>query len=106
MLQENRTCILVGAGLGLSASLARLFKTEEMTIVLAAHNIEKLADLSKEIDCELIQCDASNVEQVRNLFAKADEIFSKPSIVIYNPFAKLRGDITSLDPVKSSLDLE
>ena len=106
MLPENGTCIIVGAGSGLSASLARLFKTEEMTVVLAARNIEKLADLSKEIDCELIQCDASNVEQVRNLFAKTDDICSKPSIVIYNPSARLRGDITSLDPYKTKVAIE
>ena len=106
VLPENGTCIIVGAGSGLSASLARLFKTEAMTVVLAARNIEKLADLSKEIDCELIQCDASNVEQVRNLFAKTDEICSKPSIVIYNPSARLRGDITSLDPYKTKIAIE
>ena len=54
MLPASETCIIVGAGSGLSASLAKLFRAEDMTVVLAARNIEKLAELSKEIDCELI----------------------------------------------------
>ena len=106
MLPASETCIIVGAGSGLSASLARLFRTEEMTVVLAARNIEKLAELSKEIDCELVQCDSSNVEQVSYLFSKTDEIMSRPSIVIYNPSARIRGDITSLDPHETKAALE
>lgn len=106
MLPRSETCIIVGAGSGLSASLARLFRAEKMAVVLAARDVEKLSDLSKEIDCELVQCDASNVEQVKNLFSKTDEIVSKPSIVIYNPSAKIRGDITSLDPYQTKVALE
>ena len=106
MLPENETCIIVGAGSGLSASLARLFRAEKMAVALAARNIEKLADLSKEIDCELVQCDSSNVEQVKNLFTKTDELVGKPSIVIYNPSARIRGDITSLDPHQTKAALE
>ena len=106
MLPARETCIIVGAGSGLSASLARLFRAEEMTVVLAARNIEKLAGLSEEIDCKLVQCDSSNVEQVNNLFSKTDEIVSNPSIVVYNPSARIRGDITSLDPYETKVALE
>ena len=106
MLPANETCIIVGAGSGLSASLARLFRNEKMAVVLAARNIDKLVDLSKDIDCELVQCDASNVEQVRTLFSTTDEIVSKPSIVIYNPSARIRGDITRLDPYDTKIALE
>ena len=74
--------------------------------MLAARNIEKRAELSREIDCELVQCDSSNVEQVSDLFSKTDEIVSKPSIVIYNPSARIRGDITSLDPYETKAALE
>ena len=106
MPSANKTCIIVGAGSGLSASLARLFTAEKMKVVLAARNIEKLAGLSEEIDCELVQCDSSNVEQVKNLFSQTDKILSTPSIVIYNPSARIRGDITSLDPHQTKAALE
>ena len=106
MLPASETCIIVGAGSGLSASLAKLFRAEDMTVVLAARNIEKLAELSEEIDCELVQCDSSDVEQVSDLFSKTDEIVSKPSIVIYNPSARIKGDITSLDPYETKAAIE
>lgn len=106
MPSENETCIIVGAGSGLSAAIARLFRAEKMKVVLAARNIEKLTELSEEIDCELVQCDASNVEQVKNLFSQTDKILNTPSIVIYNPSARIRGDITSLDPHQTKAALE
>ena len=106
MLPENETCIIVGAGSGLSASLARLFKTERMAVVLAARNIEKLADLSKEIGCELIQCDASNVEQVRNLSPKRMKFVASPqsSFTIHLP--DLEATLQALIHTKLRLQLK
>ena len=49
----NESVLIVGAGLGLSASLARLCASKNMNIVLAARNIDKLRDLKKEILNEL-----------------------------------------------------
>ena len=42
-------CIIVGAGMGLSASLASLFRKENMNVVLAALNVNKLGDLKREL---------------------------------------------------------
>lgn len=39
------TALIVGAGSGLSASLARLFAAEGMTVALAARRTEKLSQL-------------------------------------------------------------
>ena len=41
----NESVIIVGAGSGLSASLARLCASKNMNVVLAARNIDKLQDL-------------------------------------------------------------
>ena len=106
MVQDKETCIIVGAGSGLSASLARLFSAENMSVVLAARDIQKLTGLKEEINCDLVQCDVSNINQVESLFAQTDQILGKPSVVVYNPSARIRGDITSLDPVKTKLALE
>jgi short-subunit dehydrogenase len=51
MAQDKETCIIVGAGSGLSASLARLFSAENMSVVLAARDIQKLKGLREEINC-------------------------------------------------------
>jgi NADP-dependent 3-hydroxy acid dehydrogenase YdfG len=106
MVQDKETCIIVGAGSGLSASLARLFSAENMSVVLAARDIQKLKGLREEINCDLVQCDVTNIDQVENLFAQTDQILGKPSVVVYNPSARIRGDITSLDPAKTKLALE
>ena len=42
------TALIVGAGAGLSASLARLFSREGIRVALAARNIDKITDLCKE----------------------------------------------------------
>jgi len=44
-----RTALIVGAGRGLSASLARLFAGEGLRVALAARDTEKLAPLCAEI---------------------------------------------------------
>ena len=106
MVQDKETCIIVGAGSGLSASLARLFSAENMSVVLAARDIQKLKGLREEINCDLVQCDVTNINQVESLFAQTDQILGKPSVVVYNPSARIRGDITSLDPAKTKLALE
>ena len=106
MTQDKETCIIVGAGSGLSASLARLFSAENMSIVLAARDIQKLEGLQEEIDCDLVQCDVTKIDQVKNLFGRTDQISRNPSVVVYNPSARIRGDITSLDPVQTKLAIE
>ena len=87
MAQDKETCIIVGAGSGLSASLARLFSAENMSVVLAARDIQKLKGLREEINCDLVQCDVTNIDQVESLFAQTDQILGKPSVVVYNPSA-------------------
>ncbi len=106
MRRKTETCIIVGAGNGLSASLARLFRINDIDVVLAARNIKKLKGFSEQIGCDLVQCDSSDADQVKRLFAQTDEIFGSPSIVVYNPSERIRGDITSLDPQQTKLALE
>ena len=107
MEREIENCIIVGAGMGLSASLASLFRKENMNVVLAARNVNKLGDLKRELGCHLIQCDASDPTQVQQLFAATDKLIGHPNMVVYNPSARVRGEITSLDPLetKQALDI-
>jgi len=88
--------LIVGAGSGLSASLARLFAKEGMRVALAARNTAKLAALAKETGASAIECDASAPAQVEALFAKA----GAPDLVIYNAGYRTRGPLVSLDPVE------
>jgi NAD(P)-dependent dehydrogenase (short-subunit alcohol dehydrogenase family) len=88
------TALIVGAGSGLSASLARLFAKEGMRVTLAARNTGKLAPLVKETGAVAIACDASLSSQVDALFEKVPA----PDLVVYNAGYRTRGPLVSLDP--------
>ena len=98
----NESVLIVGAGSGLSASLARLCYSKGMKVVLASRNIEKLKDLKNEIKGEAFLCDSSNTESVSNLFKKVDELIGTPNLVIYNASSRpQRAGIVDLDPMET-----
>ena len=68
-MAEN--ALIVGAGSGLSAALARLFAKEGMKVALAARNTDKLGALAKETGARVFTCDASKRDEVEALFAAA-----------------------------------
>ena len=94
-----RHILIVGAGSGLSASVARRFHAEGLAVSLAARNTDKLADLVRVVSAEVYPCDASDAEQVDTLFASLDKAAAgAPDVVVYNPSARVRGSITELNP--------
>jgi len=94
----NESVLIIGVGSGLSASLARLCASKNMTVILAARNIDKLKELKEETNATTFKCDASNIESVSSLFKETDKKIGTPNLVIYNPSVRLRGNITELDP--------
>ena len=94
----NEKVLIVGAGTGLSASIARLCSSEGMEVALAARNIDKLVSLKKEINAKTFKCDASDINEVSSLFRELDQSFGIPNLVIHNPSSRIRGAIGDLDP--------
>lgn len=94
--------LVVGAGAGLSASLARLLAAEGYAVALAARNVEKLAPLAGETGATLHGCDASNPAAVAALFAA----IPAPEVAIYNASYRVRGPVVSLDPAEVRRALE
>ena len=94
----NEKVLIVGAGTGLSASIARLCSSEGMEVALAARNIDKLVSLKNEINAKTFKCDASDINEVSSLFRELDQSFGIPNLVIYNPSSRIRGAIGDLDP--------
>lgn len=86
--------LIVGVGDGLSASLARRLHREGFHLVLAARNIEKIADLAHETGAQLAICDASKPENVDDLFAALP---GPLRVAICNPSARQRGALVDLD---------
>ncbi len=99
------TAVIIGAGEGLSASLARKLHSRGHTLILAARNVEKLSPLQKETNATIIACDAANEKDMEQVFLEADKLGDPLDIAIYNPSARVRGPITELDPeaVKSAV---
>jgi len=90
--------LIVGAGQGLSASLARLFSREGMRVALASRNPDTLAALCAETGARAFSCDVVNAAQVRQLFSDVDKTLGEPDVVVYNPSARARGPVAELDP--------
>src|ERR671918_2820093 len=97
-MAQEEIALIVGAGPGLSASLARLFKKEGMKIALAARDAKKLDGLVKEFDGRAYACDASRPKDVENLFDSVCKDFGQLNLVVYNASGRVRGPITELDP--------
>ena len=94
----KKTALIVGAGSGLSASLARSLTKAGYRCVLAARNTDKLDALCRETGATAAKCDVAKPEDVERLFASLAA--DAPSVVIYNPSGRVRGPLIELDPVK------
>jgi NAD(P)-dependent dehydrogenase (short-subunit alcohol dehydrogenase family) len=93
MSNANPLALIVGAGSGLSASLARKCAADGMRVALAARDISKLSTLGKETGAALHACDAADARQVEALFNATDA----PDLVVYNPSYRIRGPFLGLD---------
>jgi NAD(P)-dependent dehydrogenase (short-subunit alcohol dehydrogenase family) len=93
-----RTALIVGAGSGLSASLARLLAKNGMKVALAARTIEKLHPLASETGAQLFACDAGQEAAVEQLFAAVEAKLGAPDVVVYNASFRTRGPFTDLVP--------
>jgi NAD(P)-dependent dehydrogenase (short-subunit alcohol dehydrogenase family) len=92
--------LIVGAGSGLSASLARLFAAEGFTIALAARRVDKLKPLIDEIDATPFAADAASPDDVNQLFEQVEQQLGTPTVVIYNPSFRISGPLIDLEPVE------
>lgn len=90
--------LIVGAGQGLSASLARRLAEAGMAVALAARNVGKLEALCAETGARPFACDAADAASVAALFRSVEAAIGAPDVVIYNASGRLRGAIETLDP--------
>jgi NAD(P)-dependent dehydrogenase (short-subunit alcohol dehydrogenase family) len=93
-----KTALIVGAGEGLSASLARLFARQGIRIALAARRIEKLGALCTETGAHAFACNATEPDEVERLFGVVEREIASPDLVVYNASARARGAFVDLVP--------
>lgn len=98
-MAKGQFALVVGAGRGLSASLARLFAREGMRVALAARDTGKLAGLCAETGAAAYSCDASDPAAVAAMFQGLDGDLGTPDLVVYNASNRGgRGPLVELDP--------
>ncbi len=102
-----RTALIVGAGAGISASLARGLAAAGVRVGVAARDTGKLAALAEETGAERFAVDASDPDAVGKLFGEADARLGEPEIVVFNASARARGPLAELDPeaVRKALEV-
>ena len=93
MSNPNPLALIVGAGSGLSASLARKCAAAGMRVALAARQVGKLDALVAETKARAFACDATDAAEVEELFGAIDA----PDLVVYNPSYRVRGPFLQLD---------
>ncbi len=90
-----RHALVVGAGPGLGAALARRFAAEGLRVSLAARNPQRLDDLCRETGATAYACDAVCERQVAELFESLGA--DGPDLVVYNAGNRAGGAILDID---------
>jgi NAD(P)-dependent dehydrogenase (short-subunit alcohol dehydrogenase family) len=94
-----RSALIVGAGPGISASLARSLAGLGVTIALAARNVQKLDALIHGTGAHAFAADAAEPASVAKLFDEVSDRIGAPEIVIYNAGSRVHGPLADLDPL-------
>jgi len=97
---KSKVALIVGAGSGLSASIAKSFAGVGMKIALAARSVDDLGALAKEIGAKTFACDAAKPDAVKQLFANVASALGDPYAVVYNASYRTRGPFIELEPAE------
>ena len=92
--------LIVGAGPGLGASLARAFMREAgMKVAVAARRRDKLDAIADETGATAFTCDATDATAVATLFEQAaQQLGGVFDVVVYNASQRVRGPFCEVDP--------
>lgn len=96
---QNPCAIVVGAGTGTGAEVAKKLARNGYQVVVARRTAEALGPLVAEIENEggsalAVGADASDEAQVMSLFDQAESKFGPPRIVLFNAAGFAMGPIT------------
>jgi NAD(P)-dependent dehydrogenase (short-subunit alcohol dehydrogenase family) len=102
----NRIALIVGAGPGISAAFAQELVADGYQVALAARNQDKLRPLADALGATPFEADASSAQSLVRLFNEVDRSLGQPNVVLFNPSARVRGDLLSLDIVTASAAIQ
>jgi NAD(P)-dependent dehydrogenase (short-subunit alcohol dehydrogenase family) len=99
---SNKVALIIGAGPGISLAFAKQLIASGYTVALASRDLDKLKPLAISIGAESFKTDASSIDSIQSLFESVETAMGEPEVVLFNPSARVKGEIISLDPNKVS----
>lgn len=91
--------LILGFGTGISFHFAKILVENGFIVAVASRNLDNLRPLASTIGAIPFQADASNIESIQELFKSVESsLGDSPEVVLYNPSARVRGNIADLDP--------
>lgn len=101
-----RAALIVGAGSGISASVARALARDGYKVALAARKTDKVKALAADMGAALIEADAAEDGQVKAMFVKAEQDLGPLDVVLYNASFRTRGPFIDLEPADVARTLQ
>ena len=100
-MAQGQSCIVVGVGPGLGASIGRRFAKAGYGVALAARNAERLQPFVEEIEgaggvARAYACDGIEEGQVAALFERAESELGPASVAVYNASGRVRKPIAAI----------
>ncbi len=99
---KNKVVVITGASSGIGLALVKECASRGAKVVMAARNIEKLSELSRELtasgtECLAVQTDVSREEDCKKLMEQAVQKFGTIHILINNAGISMRALFAELD---------
>jgi len=89
--------LIVGAGPGISGAFGTALVSAGYRVGLAARNLERLRPLAAGMGATAFAADAASAASIARLFTEVDSMLGPPDVVLFNPSARLRGEILAVD---------
>jgi NAD(P)-dependent dehydrogenase (short-subunit alcohol dehydrogenase family) len=102
----QRVALIIGAGPGISAAFGEALVADGYQVALASRNVEKLSMLAAQMNAKAFEADASSPASLVGLFNRVDEALGEPEVVLFNPSARIRGDLLTLDIAAASAAIQ
>lgn len=97
MSSTQPAALVIGAGPGISAAFAAELARAGYAVALASRDRAKTAALAQSLGARAYAVDASQPDQIVQLFETVERDLGAPQVVLYNPSSRVRGDLLSLD---------
>ena len=98
--------LIVGAGPGISAAFGEALVADGYRVALAARHRDRLEPLAAAMGATAFEADAASPTSLGRLFDDVEARLGPPEVVLYNPSARIRGDLLSLDLVAAAAALQ